>query len=147
MNKSMIDLIFANACSRSGRAGWLLFMLVTAGFHAQSAAQCVASAADCEVIAQVKSVWAEFISCLLAEDSERALALVSPAAHTMFKPVLFAPGARPSDFARSVEKFFVSGINGNFVTSKIVIKRGGQPTMYTVFFARHADGKWKIESM
>ena len=140
-------MIFAGISLRLKRAGLLAVMLCAVGIHTEAAAQCVASPADCEVIAQVKSVWAEFLSRLLADDSERALALVSPGAHPMFRPVLLASGARPSDFARSVDKFFVSGVSGNFVTSKIIIKRGGQPTMYTVMFARQTDGSWKIASM
>ena len=129
-----------------------LALLMVGGFgtvsiNAAESAKCVASPADCETIAQVKSTWNAFTGHLHDNQLEKALELVAAQSQPMFKAVLFAPEATPASFVRSIDRFFVSRIDGSYVIAKLIIKRNDQPTMYTVVFSRQADGSWRLDSI
>jgi len=136
----------------------LLLAFAESGRCAPSPAVCAREGlAKCEAYDSAKINWTAFHSALLANQAQKALALVHPGCVREIRDVFLAPDADLVNFAKSVVEFEVVdsplSFEGSapkakgYISAVLILKTEEGKQMFMLTFFQDKDNSWKLCNM
>jgi hypothetical protein len=94
--------------------------------------------------AHLNAIWTTFSGALAAANVDRALAVLSPSARTKYGDVLRGIQTRLPAYAASLRAFHPARLDGDTARYLLVRDEDGRTFGHHVYFAKDADGTWRL---
>jgi len=126
----------------------IISWLCMSAAHADKSTDCIkVTPVECATINQTSTVWNLFVTQLAANKPQEAFKYIHSESRENFSKALLAPGAKTSDFAKSIRDFSVIEISPGYVNAALVVELNGTRQMFNILFCIDRDKSWKICSM